>query len=151
MWVQTFPQAKFIPRSLAIISNNIRHIDTICLLVTELIFCCLGQGDLRKITFRYKKGKKKMQRPQASHTRGKESKECWDQLVPVWESWWCTYSQFWVQRHCVRSLKSATVSIITPQKSAKATNQGIPLPSKCLLLNLYQHTAGSSFYFWGAI
>lgn len=59
MWVQKFPQAKFIPQSLALISNNICHIDTICLLVTELIFCCLGQGDLRKIIFRYKKGKKK--------------------------------------------------------------------------------------------
>ena len=57
MWVQKFPQAKFIPQSLAIISNNICHIDTICLLVTELIFCCLGYGDLRKITFKYKKKK----------------------------------------------------------------------------------------------
>ena len=27
-------------------------------MVTELIFCCLGYGDLRKITFKYKKKKR---------------------------------------------------------------------------------------------
>lgn len=149
MWVQKFPQAKFIPQSLALISNNICHIDTICLLVTELIFCCLGQGDLRKIIFRYKKGKKKKRNAKTSSITYKR-KGVKGVLEPACSS----LGELMVHLFPILSSKALCQKLEISHNEhnytteiCKGNKSGVPLPSKSLLLNLFQHTTGSSFYF----